>query len=45
MEILDRPNLDLIKLFDPNFDVSTFIGQKDMAENVRQSIVNDTNGR
>lgn len=35
MEILDRPNLDLIKLFDPAFDVSSFIGQKDIVENVR----------
>lgn len=35
MEILDRPELDLIKLSDPAFDVSSFIGQKDMAENVK----------
>lgn len=35
MEILDRSNLDLIKLFDPAFDVSSFIGQKNMVENIK----------
>lgn len=35
MEILDRPELDLIRLSDPEFDVVSFIGQKDMTENVK----------
>jgi hypothetical protein len=35
MEILDRPELDLIKLFDSDFDVSSFIGQKDIIEDIR----------
>jgi hypothetical protein len=35
MEILDRSDLDLIKLFDPNVDVLAFIGKKDMAQNLR----------
>ena len=34
MEILDRPNLDLIKLSDSDINVLSFIGSKDMAENV-----------
>lgn len=38
MEILDRPDLDLIKLLDPAFDVSSFIGQKDIIENVNAQI-------
>ncbi len=33
MEILDRPDLDLIKLFDPGIDVSSFVGKKYMNEN------------
>ncbi|MBI4262501.1 hypothetical protein HY624_03175 [Candidatus Uhrbacteria bacterium] len=35
MKIFDRPGLDLIKLFDPNIDALSFIGTKDMAENLR----------
>lgn len=34
IEILDRPDLDLIKLFDPEIDVTCFIGRKNMGENV-----------
>ena len=33
--IFDRPDLDLIRLFDPKIDASSFVGQKTMAENVR----------
>jgi len=39
MEILDRPTLDLIKLFDPAFDVSSFIGQKDIVENIKAQTI------
>ena len=35
MEILDRPELDLIKLFDPDIDALSFIGTKNMSENLR----------
>ena len=35
IEILDRPELDLIKLFDPDIDALSFIGTKNMAENLR----------
>lgn len=34
VEILDRPDLDLIQISDTNVDVVAFIGQKTMAENV-----------
>jgi hypothetical protein len=34
MEVLDRSELDLIKLSEPNTDVIAFIGKKDMTENV-----------
>jgi hypothetical protein len=34
MEIMDRPDLDLIKLFDQNIDVLSFIGKRNMEENV-----------
>lgn len=43
MEILDRPELDLIKLLDPTFDVSSFIGQKDINEDIKaQKQINRT---
>ena len=35
IKILNRPNLDLIELFDSDFDVLSFIGTKNMKENVR----------
>jgi hypothetical protein len=35
IEIFDRPSLDLIKLSDPDIDVFSFIGTKDMTENVK----------
>ncbi len=35
MKILDRPNLDLIELFDSSIDVLSFIGSKDMSENLQ----------
>ena len=35
VKIFDRPDLDLIRLYDPNSDVSVFVGQKTMAENVK----------
>ena len=35
LEIFDRPSLDLIQLFDPNIDALSFIGTKDMTENVK----------
>jgi len=34
---LDRPDLDLIKVFDPDIDALSFIGTKDMVENVKFS--------
>ncbi|USN53102.1 MAG: hypothetical protein H6760_02895 [Candidatus Nomurabacteria bacterium] len=34
VEIMNRPDLDLVKLLDPDFDVLSFIGGKDMDENV-----------
>jgi hypothetical protein len=34
VEILNRPELDLIKLFDPDIDALSYIGAKDMNENV-----------
>lgn len=37
IEIFDRPDLDLIKLDDPDFDVSSFIGQKTIEEDVREA--------
>lgn len=37
VSILDRPDLDLIRLFDPKSDVSAFVGKKTMAENVRKN--------
>jgi len=35
MKIFDRPELDLIKLFDPDIDALSFAGTKYMAENLR----------
>ncbi|MEK7611096.1 MAG: hypothetical protein AAB486_01820 [Patescibacteria group bacterium] len=34
IEVLNRPDLDLIKLLDPEIDTLSFIGAKYMAENV-----------
>lgn len=34
ISIFDRPDLDLIRLSDPEIDVSSFIGQKTMDENI-----------
>ncbi len=34
VEILDRPDLDLITVYDPSVDVVAFVGQKTMEENV-----------
>jgi hypothetical protein len=38
MKIFDRPGLDLIGLFDPDIDTLSFIGTKNMAENVKVKI-------
>ena len=38
IEILDRPDLDLIKLFDPDIDAASFIGTENMAENIKAKI-------
>jgi len=35
IKIFNRPDLDLIKLSDPNIDAFSFIGTKDMTENVK----------
>jgi len=35
--VFERPDLDLIRLSDPNSDVSAFVGSKTMAENVNAS--------
>jgi len=35
MKIFDRPGLDLIELFDSDIDTISFIGMKDMFENVK----------
>ncbi|OHA61959.1 MAG: hypothetical protein A2117_00120 [Candidatus Wildermuthbacteria bacterium GWA2_46_15] len=35
IEILNRPDLDLIKLFDPEIDTLSFIGTEYIAENVK----------
>ena len=35
VQLFDRPDLDLIKLFEPDTDVLSFIGTKDMNENVK----------
>ncbi len=45
MEILDRVDLDLIKLFDPCVDVLAFIGKRDMVENVRMQYNSHTNSK
>lgn len=37
IEIMDRPELDLLRVFDPAYDVLSFIGKKNMAENVKTS--------
>lgn len=37
LKIFDRPNLDLIKTFDPDIDALSFIGTKNMTENVKTS--------
>lgn len=34
MKIFERPNLDLVKLFDPDIDVLSFISKETMAENI-----------
>ncbi|MFZ2206788.1 MAG: hypothetical protein WA061_03995 [Microgenomates group bacterium] len=34
VSIFNRPDLDLIRLFDPEINVSSFIGQKTMIENI-----------
>lgn len=34
VKIFDRPNLDLVKLFDPDIDTLSFIGTETIAENV-----------
>ncbi len=34
IKIFDRPGLDLIELLDPSVDVASYIGKKNMAENV-----------
>jgi hypothetical protein len=38
MKIFDRPGLDLISLYDPDIDVLSFIGTKNMGENVKAQI-------
>jgi hypothetical protein len=35
VKIFDRPDLNLIELSDPDFDVLSFVGTKNMTENVR----------
>ena len=35
IRIFDRPDLDLVELTDPDIDAISFIGTKDMAENVK----------
>jgi hypothetical protein len=40
VEIFNRPDLDLIKLFDSKYDVSSFVGAKTMAENVIKVVTN-----
>jgi hypothetical protein len=37
VEVFKRPELDLIKLYDPDYDVGSFVGKKTMAENVWKS--------
>lgn len=34
VEVLYRPDLNLIKLFDPNMNVLSFVGKKNMEENI-----------
>lgn len=36
VRILERPDLDLIELYDPKVDVVAFVGKKTMAENVAE---------
>ncbi len=36
VEVFNRPDLNLIRLYDLSYDVSAFIGQKNMEENVRE---------
>jgi hypothetical protein len=36
VEIFDRPELDLVKLYNSNLDVSSFVGAKTMTENVTE---------
>lgn len=38
MKIFDRPGLDLIELSDPDIDALSFIGTKNMAENVKVKV-------
>lgn len=35
VEIFNRPDLDLIKVYDPDYDAGSFIGSKTMEDNVR----------
>ena len=35
VKIFERPDLDLIRLYDPDSDVSAFVGKKKITENVR----------
>jgi len=37
ISVFERPDLDLIRLFDSEIDVSSFIGQKTMSENLQFS--------
>ena len=39
VEIFDRPELDLIRLFDVNSDVLSFVGTEDINESVKNKIV------
>jgi hypothetical protein len=34
-KVFERPNLDLVELYDPIIDVHGFVGHQDMAENVK----------
>ena len=36
VKIFERPDLDLIRFYNPGSDVSAFIGQKTMVENVKK---------
>ncbi len=34
--VFERPDLDLIRLYSPDTEISAFVGQKKMAENIRE---------